>query len=121
MYRGRIKLIESQEENIKEYPNINKSIDKYSTHWRYVAHNARAQKRQASTDDMDNTSGIALWRRHIRGPHSTQISDTDTRRGDTGYMIQISHTYKIIIRIIIMVFMINIITSLHYITLKKGW
>ena len=60
------------------------------------------------------TSGVPIL-------HSTQISDTDTRRGDTGYMIQISHTYKIIIRIIIMVFMINIITSLHYIALKKGW
>ena len=54
---------------------------------------AHTKGTSASTDDMDNTSGIALWCRHIRGPHSTQISDTDTRGQDTGYMIQISNTY----------------------------
>ena len=51
------------------------------------------QRRQASRDDMDNTSGIALWCRRIGGPHSTQISDTDTGGQGTGYMIQISNTY----------------------------
>ena len=61
--------------------------------WYAVYFWAHTKGTSASTDDMDNTSGIALWCRHIRGPHSTQISDTDTGGQDTGYMIQISNTY----------------------------